>query len=145
MIVLWVCMIISFGMFAVFYYKTVIHSQDVNAAETSWMLNWVYILFAVCLVFVCFFSFCRFIRLWKTNRKLLLYSLVIFVFLGLLLGGSYMLGNGDHLNVLGYEGVENTFYWLKIIDMWIYSISFLLVVTLVVIIIGIIQSSINKG
>ena len=47
---------------------------------------------------------------------------------------TYSMGNGEPLNIVGYEGTQNTEGWLKLTDMWIYSATFLLAVALLSII-----------
>ncbi|MCC8145094.1 MAG: hypothetical protein LIO93_01365 [Bacteroidales bacterium] len=143
-LILWVCMIVSFGVFSAYYYGLFTHPGNMDTAETSVLLNWLYILFSICLLSAVVFSVIQMVKLWKTNRKQLFYSLTGVAALGIVLFISYLMGSGEPLPVSGSEGNDNMFLWLKITDMWIYSIYILLAVSIVAVIAGILWSYIKK-
>jgi len=46
------------------------------------------------------------------------------------------MGSGTPMNIPGYEGTDNVYFWLKLTDMFLYSIYILLFVTVVAIIVS---------
>jgi hypothetical protein len=64
--------------------------------------------------------------------------------MGLLLFITYTVGDGNPLSIAGYEGNENTYIWLKLTDMWIYSIYILLALALIALLGGILWSYFKK-
>jgi hypothetical protein len=48
-----------------------------------------------------------------------------------LLGVTYTIGDGTPLNMIGYDGTENVPFWLKITDMFLYTIYFMIALMLV--------------
>ena len=143
-IILWLCMIVTLGIFAWFYYGVINKPDSLDTMETSVLLNWLYILLLVTISVSCIFSFYKFVIRWKDKSLNSWQSLLGFIVLGLLLGTTYGLGNGTPLSIFGYEGKENTYYWLKITDMWIYSIYVLLGITIIAVFAGILWSYIKK-
>lgn len=53
---------------------------------------------------------------------------------------AWAMGSGEPLNIQGYDGTDNVPFWLKLTDMWLYTIYILLSVT----VLAIIFSSIKK-
>ena len=66
-------------------------------------------------------------------------------FLLLLLAGAYVLGSGRPLPMPNYSGDANTFVWLKVIDMWLYTIYILLGLVIVALVGGIIWNYFKKN
>ena len=144
-LVLWTCMIITLGVFAYFYWGTSIDSEELDTAiETSFVLNWMYIILALGILATCVFSLVQFFTQWKDNPKSIISPLVWLGVLTVLFVGSYFLGDGTPLSISGYEGDENTYTWLKLTDMWIYSLYVLISLTIVALLVGIIGSYIKK-
>ena len=144
-IVLWICMIVTFGIFVVFYFKLAKTSELFNQEETSSILIWFYILFAIAIFSVFVFSVFHFIKKWKAGKRNVFYPAIWISIVGILLVVSYCLGSGTPLEISGYAGKENTSFWLKITDMWIYCIGILLVFSFLIMIIGIIWSYLKKS
>jgi hypothetical protein len=143
-VVLWVCMMITSGIF-VFFFHQLTDNQETTISGVSWVLNWIYWLLGTCLLWVFVSSVCHFIRKGPTEKKKVGYSFIsVCIFLSLL-GGSYLSGSGTPLEISGYEGNENTYQWLKVIDMWLYSIYILLILTFSAVIVGIVWSYIKKS
>ena len=143
-IVLWVCMLITAGIFAFFYADIIRNPDDEGFAGTGFILNWSYILFLLSLVVLFLFSFIYFLLHWKRNPKSILLPLVSLLALSILLACSYVLGSGVPLVIPGYEGSENTPFWLKIADMWLYSGYVLLALAILALFGGILWSHIKK-
>ena len=49
---------------------------------------------------------------------------------------AWAMGSGTPMNIPGYEGTDNVYFWLKLTDMFLYSIYILLFVTVVAIIVS---------
>jgi CDP-diglyceride synthetase len=107
-------------------------------------MNWLYIIFLLSLATACIFSFIRFFIRWKRNPRSILQSLLLTITLIGLFAGAYVSGNGNPLPVSGYEGNENTVFWLKLTDMWLYCLYILLALTLISLFGGIIWSYIKR-
>ena len=61
-------------------------------------------------------------------------SLLGLVLLVVVLVIAWAVGDGTPMNILGYDGTDNVPFWLKLTDMFLYSIYILLFVTIVAII-----------
>ncbi|MDR2086995.1 MAG: hypothetical protein LBP72_07440 [Dysgonamonadaceae bacterium] len=143
-IVLWICMLVTGGIFAVFYYGIINGSDQSEIAGIGFILNWLYLIFILTLGIACFFSFIRFFIRWKRNPRSILQPLILITALISLLAGAYMSGNGNPLLIPGYNGNENTAFWLKLTDMWLYSLYILLILAVISLFCGIIWSYIKR-
>jgi hypothetical protein len=139
-IVLWFCMLITTGIFVFFYIETINDPDKFETIGSGFILNWLYIIFILSLSVACIFSFIRFFIKWKKNPKSFLQSLIMGGILILLLICTYVVGNGEPLPIAGYEGVENTSFWLKLTDMWLYTLYVLLALTIIALWGGIVWS-----
>ena len=73
------------------------------------------------------------------------YTLIGVGILIVILACTFLLGNGHPLPIPGYEGDANTTVWLKVIDMWLYTIYILLGLVIMVLVGGIIWSYFKKN
>jgi uncharacterized membrane protein len=138
-------MIVSIIIFGTFYYSLLFYSDSlIDRKELEIVLYWLYFLLLISLSAVLFFSLMQFISNWRDNPKSIIRPLIWTVVLGTLLGGTFLLGSGMPLKMDGYEGVENSYYWLKMIDMWIYTLYILLGINILVVFIGILWSYFKK-
>jgi hypothetical protein len=137
-------MIISIAVFGIFYQGLIAHPDSMDTTETSILLNWLYLISFISIATMLIFSFIQFLFQWKDNPKSIIRPLVWSLMLGLLFVSGYLFGNGTILNISGYEGDENTYFWLKLTDMWIYAIYSLLGITFVAVLAGIIWSHFKK-
>jgi len=142
--VLWLCTLITLVLAIWFYSVYFMQTSDAETSEISALLYWLLILFiiTVCtgLIFSCFY----FIRQWDENPKKIGRSIAVTFIYGLLLFVAWLLGSGKPLPLIGYKGGENTYGWLKITDMWLYSIYILLALGLLALFGGIIWSYFKK-
>jgi uncharacterized membrane protein YhaH (DUF805 family) len=99
------------------------------------LLNWTYILVAITVVVVLCFAIFGFVKGLKDAPKKAIGGLLALVALAALLFITYSIGCGETLDILGYTGPHNVYGWLKIVDMWIYSIYVMVAVTILAIII----------
>ena len=56
---------------------------------------------------------------------------------------AWSMGSDKPLNIPGYDGADNVPFWLKVTDMFLYTIYFLLGATLVAMILGGIKKKIS--
>ena len=126
--------LISIAIFCLFYFggdtpeaeRLVADTSMWEPAHTDALLFWLYALGAlavlVTLITVCY----QFVSTLKHSPKDAVMSLLGIVLLVVLLGVTYTIGDGTPLNIVGYEGTENTETWLKVADMFCYSIYFMI-------------------
>ncbi len=72
----------------------------------------------------------------KDNPASAIKSLLGLVLLVVVLIIAWAMGSGTPMNIPGYEGTDNVYFWLKLTDMFLYSIYILLFVTVVTIIVS---------
>lgn len=111
-----------------------------NPAQTDALLYLMYVLFGVAVAATVVAAVFQFGTALKDNPKGAVKSLLGLILLVAVLVVSWVLGSGDTLTIQGYEGSDNVPFWLKITDMFLYSIYFLFAVT----VLAIIGSSIKK-
>jgi hypothetical protein len=133
-------MLITSGIFVFFYIEIINDPDNSETIGIGFILNWLYIIFILTLSVACIFSFMRFFIKWKRKPKSLLQPLIMGGILILLLIGAYGFGKEDPFLIAGYEGVENSSFWLKLTDMWLYAIYVLLALTIIVLFGGIVWS-----
>lgn len=143
--VLWFCTLITLILSVGFYYAYFNQSVDTESTELSALLIWLFTLFIITVGIGLIFSFFYLIRRWKEDPKKMIRSAVITLVSGLLLLVTWILGSGNPLPLIGYKGNENTYVWLKLTDMWLYSIYILLGIGLLALFGGIIWSYLKKG
>jgi ABC-type phosphate/phosphonate transport system permease subunit len=144
-IVLWICTIISLAVFGILIWAVFTGANLMESTTLEIWLDWLYILLTVSIVVTIALSLFQFIRQWKDQPKSILQPLIEILSLGAILAGSYWLGKGNPLDISGYDGKENTWYWLKLTDMCLYTIYILLIATLVAVFVGIIGSYLKKN
>ena len=143
-VVLWLCTLITLFISIWFLFSYFFQSIDTESPQVSSLLYWLYILFIITVSTGLIFSFYNFIKQLKENPKKVGRSLFIAIVWGLLLSSAFVAGNGDPLPLVDYKGSENTYIWLKITDMWLYVIYFLLGLGFLALIIDIIWSYFKK-
>jgi CDP-diglyceride synthetase len=139
-IVLWICMFITVGIFIFFYFELIKESDNAGLTGSGMILNWLYLIFILVLSVTGIFSFAQLFFRWRKKNKSIVRPLAITGALVVLLFCTYWLGNGNPLPILGYEGKENTSFWLKLTDMWLYSLYILLTLVILALFGGIIWS-----
>jgi hypothetical protein len=142
--ILWICTIIALIIFTFFYTAYIKDPEAMDVKQTDGVLIFSFaLLFITCLITL-FFSVYKLTKGGKNYFLKTLHSSLLIVMLGLLLFATYQLGNGEPLTILGYQGKENTYYWLKISDMWIYSSFILLGLAFLAVFSGVIWSYLKK-
>lgn len=93
---------------------------------TDMLLYWIYTILWLCVISTALFAIRKFfIKLKSSPRKaakLILVPLALIIVMTV----AWSLGNGSPLQMLRYEGKENIYFWLKVTDMFLYTIYFLL-------------------
>ena len=101
---------------------------------TDAIFLWTYILFVTAIVVTIIVAFFQFIKSSISNPKSAFKSIIpILVFAGIFIV-SYMMGSGEKMNIIGYEGTQNEGVWAQVTDMFIYTTYTLLVLVILSII-----------
>lgn len=111
-----------------------------NPANTDALLYLMYGLFGIAVVVTVIAFVFQFGSALKDNPKGAVKSLIGILFLVAVLVISWVMGSDQALVLPGYDGTENVPFWLKLTDMFLYTIYFLFAVT----VLAIIGSSIKK-
>lgn len=111
-----------------------------NPANTEALIFLMYALLGLTIAATVIAFLAQFVASLKENPVKAIKSLSGLVFLVIVLIVSWVLGSDTPLVIPGYEGTDNVYFWLKLTDMFIYSIYFLLFVTVA----SILGSSIKK-
>jgi hypothetical protein len=143
-LVLWACMLITIGIFGFFYSGIINDPEEVNTVQISLILNWLYVILIVSIAVTCIFSLMQFLFKWKRDRQSMLQPSIGICVVAAILIISYVSGDGNILPIQGYKGNENTYFWLKLTDMWIYTLYVLLALAIIALFGGIIWSHIKK-
>lgn len=89
---------------------------------TDLLMYWVYALLAISVLVLIAFAVSDFISSWKSRPKSAFRSLLVVLAFVAMLIITFAMGSGTPLNIVGYTGVGNVPIFLKITDMWLYSI-----------------------
>ena len=141
---LWLCMLITLILSLRFFYVSFTQSVDVESPELSSLLIWIFSLLMITLSTGLFFFFYSYIRKWKENPKKAKRSTAFVIALFVLLSAAWMFGDGNPLPLIGYKGNENTYLWLKLTDMWLYSLYILSGLGILALFAGIVVSYFKK-
>lgn len=95
---------------------------------TDMLLYWSYALLAITIVALILFAIFGFIHSLKVNPKGAMRGLLVLLAMVVVLGISYFLGSGDILNIPGYDGPDNVPGTLKVVDMWLFTMYFMLLI-----------------
>ena len=105
-------------------------------AHTDALIYLMYILFFVAIIATVVGVLFQFGAALKDNPGAALKSLIGLVILVAVVVIAWAMGSDEPLNIPGYDGTDNVPFWLKITDMFLYSIYILLFVTVVAIIVS---------
>jgi len=137
-------LVVSFLLFIAFFATLGQGGESIESAAgeamhvpllTDTLLYWSYILFCVTIFVTILMAIIQFVKSMKLNPGAALKSLIPIVFFAGIFIVSYLLGSGDKMNIIGYEGTQNEGFWAQITDMFIYT-SYTLMVVLVLTIFG---------
>ena len=117
-----------------------VDSEMWQPAQTEALLYLMYGLFGLAVVATVAAFLFQFGTALKDNPAKALKSLVGVIILAVVVVIAWAMGSGEPLNIPGYSGTDNVPFWLKIADMFLYTIYILLGATTL----AIIASSIKK-
>ncbi len=112
-------------------------------ANTDTLLYLVYALLGIAIVATVVGFLFQFGTALKDNPVAALKSLLGVVLLVVVMVVAWSMGSDKPLNIPGYDGADNVPFWLKVTDMFLYTIYFLLGATLVAMILGGIKKKIS--
>ena len=138
--------VISVIIFLLFFFGGVVDPAAAlpEPTYTATLLYWTYFVFGLAVVALVVFGLIQFISKLKTNPKGALISLGFVVVLAVLLLITYSIGSTERLS-LGADFVQyNTPGWLKMADMWLYSIYVLIALAIIGVIWGGIRNAIKR-
>lgn len=102
-------------------------------AYTDSLLYLIYGLFGLTVVVTLAAFIFQFSSALKDSPVQALKSLVGFILLIVVLFAAWSMGSGEPLVLPGYDGTDNVPFWLKITDMFLYTIYLMLIVTVLAI------------
>ena len=97
---------------------------------TDMLLYWAYALLAITIVALIIFAIFGFIHSLKVNPKGAIRGLLVLLAMVVVLGVSYFIGSGELLNIPGYDGGDNNPGTLKVVDMWLFTMYFMLAISI---------------
>lgn len=112
-------------------------------ANTDTLLYLVYALLGIAIIATVVGFLFQFGTALKDNPVAALKSLLGVVLLVVVMVVAWSMGSDKPLNIPGYDGTDNVPFWLKVTDMFLYTIYFLLGATLVAMILGGIKKKIS--
>lgn len=95
-------------------------------AHTDALIYWIYVLSVVTVVVTLLAACFQFFSVFKDSPKSAIRSLLGVILLVALLLVTYSAGDTTPLKLIGYDGSENVPFWLKMGDMFIYTIGVML-------------------
>ncbi|MDR1675815.1 MAG: hypothetical protein LBR86_05045 [Tannerella sp.] len=136
---LWAMMLISVVVLGFFYMGGVVdpNAEQKAPVNTDLLLYWCYIIFAVTIIALVILGLFQFVSTVRTKPKSALASLGVLILFAALLGLTYSMGDATALPGINEDSAHfNTPFWLKVSDMWIYSMFILLAICIVAMIGG---------
>ena len=103
-------------------------------AYTNALLYLIYVLFGIAVAATLIAALFQFGTAFKDSPADAMKSLLGLVLLVAVLGISWAMGDSTALQIPGYSGTDNVPFWLKLTDMFLFSIYALLLITIVAII-----------
>jgi len=137
-----IMLVVSFLLLIAFYATIGQGSESIASAAgeaihvpllTDTIIYWLYILFGIAIVVTIAMALIQFFKSMISNPGSALKSLIpIVLFIGIFVV-SYLLGSGERMSIIGYEGTQNEGTWAQITDMFIYTVYTLLVLVVLAI------------
>lgn len=89
---------------------------------TDAIIYWIYILFGIAIVVTIAMALFQFVKSMISNPGTALKTLIpVILFAGIFVV-SYLMGSGEKMSIIGYEGTQNEGMWAQVSDMFIYTI-----------------------
>ncbi|MDR1646290.1 MAG: hypothetical protein LBS05_10840 [Tannerellaceae bacterium] len=146
--VLVLCTVILLAIVGLFFFggNNEPYNGQWNPKYTDLLLYWTYALLVITVVAIVFFVVVQFAGNFKANPKKALFGLGIIVLFAILFLGTYSIGDGTPMPALAKPETEdyNTSGWLKVTDMFFYSIYIMAALTILGVIVGSVKRVIEK-
>lgn len=123
---------------------TEIDAEMSQPAYTDTLLYLIYGLLGLCLFVTIVAFLVKFAKSLKDSPKRALRSLLGFILIVLVLVVTWSMGSEEPLVMPGYDGTENVPFWLKLTDMFLYTIYLLFGLTVVLIIANSLKKMLGK-
>lgn len=128
--ILWILLIVTIVILGLFYVGGETPTAERVVADTSLseplyteaLLYWMYILFGIAIVVTLVAALYKFATSFVDAPKAAMKSLIGIVLLAAVMIISWSAGSTETLVMPGYDGTENVPFWLKITDMFLYTI-----------------------
>ena len=95
-------------------------------AQTDALIYWMYILFGIAVIITIAAAIYQFVTGFIDSPMTAIKSLLGLILIIVVLVISWAMGSDQPLVMPGYDGAENVPFWLKVTDMFLYTIYFLL-------------------
>lgn len=134
-VVLWAIILITLVVLGLFYFGGETPVEERLVADTSMsepkftdaIMYWMYFLLAFAAVATVVSAIASFASEFKTSPKSALQGMMGLGGLVLVLIISWILGSGEPMDILGYDGTDNSdYFWLKTSDMFIIGVYILM-------------------
>jgi len=139
---------ISAIVFSLFYFGGVdepFNGKWKNPTYTEEVILWFYVMLGLCVISMVLFGVMQFASNFQKNAKSSLITLGILASFVLLLVLAYSLGDGTPLEGINSSSQKyNVEGWLRITDMWIYTMDIMLGLAIILIIAGSVKKMMNK-
>ncbi|MDR1357243.1 MAG: hypothetical protein LBJ58_06200 [Tannerellaceae bacterium] len=139
--VLVACTIIMLGVVGLFFFggDNEPYNGQWNPKYTDTLLYWMYGLFAITVVSILCFVILQFINNFKADKRQAFFALGILVLFAIMFFTTYSIGDGTPIqSLLNKSDTEkfNVSFWLKLTDMFLFSIYIMFVLTVLAVIAG---------
>ena len=137
--VLYAILAVTLVIIGVFFFGGEDTNRIVNDPEmaqplyTDLLIYWMYVLMAITVVVTVVAALFQFVSNFMDSPKEAIRSLVGILALVVIMIVSWSIGSGDALNMPGYDGTDNVPFWLKLTDMFLYTIYFMMGVLILLI------------
>ena len=110
---------------------------------TDALLDWSYILCGLAILITLAVTLVQFVAAFKENAKKGWTSLAVLAAFVAVFVVSWFLGSSETINIIGYEGTDNSGFWAQFTDMCVYSMYILSIGTVLTIIGTVVYSKIK--
>jgi hypothetical protein len=131
--------LISLVVLGFFYLGGVVdpNAEQLAPVNTDLLLYWCYIIFIITIIALVILGLFQFVSSVRTKPKSALASLGVLILFAALLGLTYSMGDATALPGINEDSAQfNTPFWLKVSDMWIFSMFILLAICILALIGG---------
>lgn len=121
--ILYAALGITVVVLAVFYFVGTNASDSAGSDfdKTSLLLGWTYFLFGLCIVASCIFFGIKFVQTFRRNPHTFWRNFLVFSGVLILFAVTWLLGSGEPIHSLNYALQGNSYFWLKLTDMFLYA------------------------